>query len=29
VRWMTAWDVSSDDVAAFAAGVDAVLAGAR
>jgi threonine aldolase len=25
VRWMTAWDVTPDDVAAFAAGVDAVL----
>lgn len=28
VRWMTAWDVTSEDVAAFAAGVDAVLAAA-
>jgi len=28
VRWMTAWDVTADDVAAFAAGVDAALAGA-
>jgi len=28
VRWMTAWDVTPDDVAAFAAGVDAVLAAA-
>ena len=26
VRWMTAWDVTLDDVAQFAAGVDAVLA---
>ena len=26
VRWMTAWDVSAADVAAFAAGVEAVLA---
>lgn len=26
VRWMTAWDVTTQDVAAFAAGVDAVLA---
>lgn len=26
VRWMTAWDVTGDDVAAFARGVDAVLA---
>ena len=25
VRWMTAWDVTSDDAAAFAAGVAAVL----
>jgi len=25
VRWMTAWDVTSDDVAAFSAGLDAVL----
>jgi len=25
VRWMTAWDVTASDVAAFAAGVDAVL----
>ena len=25
VRWMTAWDVTSDDAAAFAAGVSAVL----
>lgn len=28
VRWMTAWDVTPDDVAAFAAGVEAVLAAA-
>ena len=28
LRWMTAWDVTADDVASFAAGVDAVLAGA-
>ena len=27
VRWMTAWDVTSDDVAKFAAGVEAVLNG--
>ena len=26
VRWMTAWDTTSDDVRAFAAGVEAVLA---
>lgn len=26
VRWMTAWDVTADDVSAFAAGVEAVLA---
>lgn len=26
VRWMTAWDVTTDDVAQFAAGVNAVLA---
>ncbi|NCX79122.1 MAG: hypothetical protein EBW96_04360 [Actinobacteria bacterium] len=25
VRWMTAWDVSGDDVARFAAGVEAAL----
>jgi threonine aldolase len=27
VRWMTAWDVSGDDVARFAAGVEAALQG--
>lgn len=27
VRWMTAWDVTSGDVAAFGAGIDAVLGG--